>query len=63
MNAHNSGRVDYNLYSNNCTDATVDVVNNSGAGVNISNPATTVKPNSWIKEVKSNPDAVKVEKK
>ena len=51
MAAHNSGEVKYKLFSNNCTDAAVDVVNNSGAGITISNPATTVKPNSWIKEV------------
>ncbi|ANB24605.1 hypothetical protein A6F57_04900 [Alteromonas stellipolaris] len=62
MNSHNSGDVKYNLYSNNCTDAAVDVVNNSGAGITVSNPATTVKPNSWIKEVKENPDSVKVDK-
>ncbi|MGW7677945.1 RHS repeat-associated core domain-containing protein [Shewanella sp. S23-S33] len=58
MSAHNSGEVKYNIYSNNCTDAAVNVVNNSGAGISVSNPATTVKPNSWIKEVKENPDSV-----
>ena len=62
MKSHNSGDTKYNLYSNNCTDPAVDVVNNSGAGITVSNPATTVKPNSWIREVKSNPEAVKVEK-
>jgi RHS repeat-associated protein len=56
--AHNSGKVEYNLYSNNCTDAAVGVVNSSGAGITVSNPATTVKPNSWIKEVKEDPKAV-----
>ena len=55
---HNSGKVEYNLYSNNCTDAAVGVVNSSGAGITVSNPATTVKPNSWIKEVKEDPKTV-----
>ncbi|MFZ3287821.1 MAG: hypothetical protein WA191_13350 [Telluria sp.] len=55
---HNSGKVDYNLYSNNCTDAAVNVVNSSGAGITIANSATTVKPNSWIKEVKDDSKAV-----
>tara|TARA_Y100001934_G_scaffold266690_1_gene346445 strand:+ start:297 stop:1736 length:1440 start_codon:yes stop_codon:yes gene_type:complete len=50
MNAHNSGDTKYNLYSNNCTDAAVDTFNSAGTGVKISNPATTVKPNSWIKD-------------
>ncbi len=62
MKAHNSGEVKYNLYSNNCTDASVNVVNNSGAGITVSNPSGTVKPNSWIAEVKENPNSVKVEK-
>ena len=47
---HNSGKVEYNLYSNNCTDAAVDVVRN--AGIPVANPATTVKPNTWIEQVK-----------
>ena len=59
--AHNSGAVEYNLYSNNCTDAAVDVVNNSGAGIKVSNPATTVKPNSWIEKIKTDANAVKRE--
>lgn len=49
---HNSGKTKYNLYSNNCTDAAVDVVNNSGAGVKVENSSTTVKPNSWFEELK-----------
>ena len=57
--AHNSGKVSYNIVSNNCTDAAVDVVNNSGAGITVSNPATTVKPNSWIKEAKAENTEVK----
>jgi len=48
LNEHNSGKTDYNLYSNNCTDAAVDVVNNAGVGVNVPNPASTVRPNSWL---------------
>ena len=59
MEAHNVGKVQYNLYSNNCTDAAVDVVNNSGAGITVSNSATTVKPNSWIKEIRNDRGAVK----
>ncbi len=49
---HNSGKTKYNLYTNNCTDAAVDVVNSAGAGVTIENSATTVKPNEWFKELK-----------
>jgi RHS repeat-associated protein len=48
---HNSGEKKYNLYSNNCTDAAVDVLER--AGISIENSSTTVKPNSWITEVKS----------
>jgi RHS repeat-associated protein len=48
MNAHNSGKIDYNLYNNNCTDAAVDVVNDAGINSNIPNPAFTVRPNSWF---------------
>lgn len=59
--AHNSGKVEYNLYSNNCTDAAVDVVNGSGAGITVSNSATTVKPNTWMSEVKNDKSAVKIE--
>jgi len=49
---HNNGDSKYNLYSNNCTDAAVDVVNNSGAGVTVENSPTTVRPNEWFKELK-----------
>lgn len=57
--AHNSGEKSYNLYSNNCTDAAVDVVNDSGSGITVLNPATIVKPNSWIDHVKeSNKESV-----
>ncbi len=56
--AHNSGNEKYNLYTNNCTDAAVAVVNKSGAGITVMNPRTTVKPNSWIKEVKESPKPV-----
>lgn len=50
--SHNSGETEYNLYTNNCTDAAVDVVNNSDAGITIENPATTVRPNEWFEELK-----------
>ncbi len=60
MKSHNDGSSEYNLYSNNCTDAAVDVVNNSGAGITVSNPATVVRPNVWINEVKNDKGAVKV---
>lgn len=47
---HNMGLRQYNLYSNNCTDAAVDVINSSGyGGGNIPNPGSVVRPNSWIK--------------
>lgn len=58
---HNSGNSEYNLYSNNCTDAAVDVVNGAGAGITVSNSATTVKPNSWMSEIKSDKRPVKIE--
>ena len=45
--AHNSGVTQYNLYSNNCTDASVDVL--ACAGITVPNPVFTVRPNSWIK--------------
>jgi RHS repeat-associated protein len=47
--SHNSGETKYNLYTNNCTDAAVDVVNKSAADLKIPNPALTIKPNSWFK--------------
>ena len=50
---HQSGNDEYNLYSNNCTDAAADVL--SCAGISIHNPAFTIKPNSWIKELTNNP--------
>lgn len=60
MLSHQDGSSQYNLYSNNCTDAAVDVVNNSGAGITVANPATVVRPNVWINEVKNDKGAVKV---
>ncbi|WP_225969454.1 RHS repeat domain-containing protein, partial [Treponema pedis] len=62
--AHNSGKVDYQLCSNNCTDAAVETVNDSGSGIKIPNPATTIKPNSWYKNeykpwLKQNKDQTK----
>ena len=53
---HNSGKKDYNLYSNNCTDAATEVLNN--AGIEIENPAMTVKPNSWFDEVKKQTETI-----
>ncbi len=50
--SHNSGKVKYNLYRNNCTDAAVDVINKSSADISVKNSPLTVKPNSWIKELK-----------
>ena len=48
QNNHNSGILNYNLYSNNCTDAACSVVNNAGAGLEIPNPWSIIKPNSWF---------------
>ena len=45
--SHNSGQSQYNLYSNNCTDAAVGIVN-SCSGINVPNPWYTVRPNSWF---------------
>jgi RHS repeat-associated protein len=49
QNAHNTGKTKYNLYGNNCTDAAVDVL--GCAGITVPNPALTVKPNSWVKQL------------
>lgn len=53
QNEHKSGASKYNLYSNNCTDAAVDVVNTSKSGITVENSSTTVKPNTWFKELKN----------
>ena len=50
MREHNSGEKTYNLVTNNCTDAACNVLEN--AGISVDNPGTTVKPNSWMKELK-----------
>lgn len=55
---HNSGKAEYNLYTNNCTDAAVDVIENADIGIEIENSATTVKPNSWAGELKEAVDAL-----
>jgi RHS repeat-associated protein len=47
QNAHNSGILNYNLYSNNCTDAACSAVNNSGSGLEIPNPWSMEMPNPW----------------
>ena len=57
--AYNSGELKYNIYTNSCTVASVDVVNNSGTGITVSDPTFTFRPNSWIRKVKNNPKAVK----
>lgn len=49
---HNNGDIDYNLLSNNCTDAAVDVL--SCANIEVHNPIFTPKPNSWFDELKNN---------
>ncbi len=51
-NAHNKGDIKYDLYGNNCTDAAVDVVSDSGIGIDVPNPVFTIKPNSWFSELK-----------
>ncbi len=50
---HESGKLQYNALSNNCKDAAVAVVNNSGAGVKIDNPITTITPSSWFNDQKN----------
>jgi hypothetical protein len=52
-NAHMDGSKLYNLYSNSCTDASVDVVNNANTSVKVPNPALTLKPNTWFKQLKT----------
>ncbi|MCX6153077.1 MAG: hypothetical protein NT007_02830 [Candidatus Kapabacteria bacterium] len=56
---HANGTKLYNLYSNNCTDAAVDVINCALPNLQIPNPASTVKPNTWIKELKENTEKQK----
>ncbi len=51
---HNSGEDSYNVYSNNCTDAAVDVIldaKNSATDIDIINPWYTIKPNSWKEDL------------
>jgi len=49
---HKSGKIQYNLFDNNCTDAAVNVINNSGAGITVPNPQDIVVPNTFIKFLK-----------
>ncbi len=49
---HNDGTRQYNLFKNNCLDAAVDVVNESGAGLMIRKD--TVRPNTWFDDAKEN---------
>ena len=58
-NAYNSGGIKYNIYTNSCTVAAVDVVNNSNSGVTVANPTFTIRPNSWIKKIVNNPSSIK----
>jgi NAD(P)H-dependent flavin oxidoreductase YrpB (nitropropane dioxygenase family) len=51
MEEHNDGTLNYNLITNNCTDAACNVL--ESAGISVDNPATTVKPNSWMQELKA----------
>ncbi len=51
--SHNNGGSEYNLYSNNCTDAAVGVL--SCAQIRTHNPSFTIRPNSWFSELKNNP--------
>ena len=46
---YNRGKIYYNIYSDSCTDAAVDVINNANIGVTVQNPIFTIKPNSWVK--------------
>jgi RHS repeat-associated protein len=56
---HNSGRKKYDVYHNNCTDAAVDVVNNSGAGIEVPNPGHVVRPSAFMKKLTKNQDEIK----
>jgi len=49
---HNYEGKMYNIYTNNCKDAVSDDINSSGAGLQILNPSSTIKPNTWFKELK-----------
>ncbi|MEW9573838.1 RHS repeat-associated core domain-containing protein [Rhodanobacter sp. Si-c] len=60
--AYNSGKIEYNIYTNSCTVAAVNVVNDSGAGITVSDPTFTFRPNSWIDEIKSDPNAIQQQK-
>jgi len=46
---HASGERQYNLLSNNCTDAAVDVL--SCSNIKVYNPIFTPRPNSWFDEL------------
>jgi len=50
---HKTGEKKYQLSSNNCTDAAVDVINDSGTGIELENPWNIIKPNTWFKYLKS----------
>ena len=50
---HNNGNDAYNLLSNNCTDAAVDVLD--CADISVINPIFTPRPNSWAEALDANP--------
>ena len=47
QNSHNSGNSSYNLFSNNCTDASVDVL--ACANIRVYNPTLLSSSRDWIK--------------
>jgi hypothetical protein len=51
--SHMSGETQYDLYSNNCTDAVVDVLD--CAGIWVVNPVHVPKPNAWVEWLKRTP--------
>jgi hypothetical protein len=51
--SHMSGDTKYDLYSNNCTDAVVDVLD--CAGIWVVNPPLVPKPNSWVELLRKTP--------
>lgn len=48
---HNNGELKYNIYSNSCLDAAVDVVNNAQTSYKIPNDALTLKPSTFFKNL------------
>lgn len=52
QNSHNNGQAQYNLFSNNCTDAAVDVL--ACAGIQVPNSAFSPQPNNWFEDLQEN---------